>query len=135
VVLDVLLDREPFAAPAVELLSRIELGEVEGSLCATTITTIHYLAAKTVGARRALLAIRNLMGMFEIAPVNRPVLAAALESSFADFEDAVAHEAARQVSADAIVTRNPRDFKKAALPIWSPDELCRMLDLRERDGG
>ena len=99
------------------------------------ITTIHYLAAKTVGARRALLAIRNLMGMFEIAPVNRPVLAAALESPFADFEDAVAHEAAREVSAEAIVTRNPRDFKKATLPIWSPGQLCQMLDLRERDGG
>jgi predicted nucleic acid-binding protein len=135
VVLDVLLDREPFAAPAVELLSRIELGEIEGCLCATSITTIHYLATKTVGARRALLAIRNLMGMFEIAPVNRPVLAAALESPFADFEDAVAHEAARQMSAEAIVTRNPRDFKKAALPIWSPGQLCQMLDLRERDNG
>jgi predicted nucleic acid-binding protein len=129
-VLDVLLDREPFAATAAELLSRTEAGEIDGCLCATTITTIHYLATKTVGAKQALLAIRKLLAIFEIAPVNRPVLAAALESGLADFEDAVLHEAACQASAQAIVTRNPSDFKRAVLPTYSPEELCRTLDLR-----
>lgn len=134
-MLDVLLDREPFAGPAAELLSRIELGTIEGCLCATTITTIHYLAAKTVGAKQALLAIRRLLAIFEIAPVNRPVLAAALELGFADFEDAVVHEAAGQVSAQAIITRNPSDFKKGVLPTYSPAEICRLLDLRRQEDG
>jgi len=128
-VLDVLLDREPFSGPATEILSRIELGEIEGCLCATTITTIHYLTAKTIGSKRALLAIRKLLAIFEIAPVNRPVLAAALESRLADFEDAVMHEAASQVSAQAIITRNPSDFKKGTLTIYSPEELHRILEL------
>lgn len=82
-----------------------------------------------MGAKQALLAVRKLLAMFEIAPVNRPVLAAALDSRLGDFEDAVLHEAARQVSAQAIVTRNTSDFNKAALPTWSPAELCRVLDL------
>jgi predicted nucleic acid-binding protein len=133
-VLDVLLDREPFAGPAAELFSRIELGEIEGCLCATTITTIHYLATKTVGSKQALLAIRRLLAIFEIAPVNRPVLAAALESRFADFEDAVVHEAASQVSAQAIITRDPAGFKKGALPTYSPAELRRILELRPPEG-
>jgi predicted nucleic acid-binding protein len=128
-VLDVLLEREPFAAAAAEALSRAEAGQIEGCLCATTITTIHYLAAKVVGAKQALLAVRKLLGIFEIAPVNRPVLTAALDSTLGDFEDAVLHEAARQVSAQGIVTRDPSDFRNAALPTWSPAELCRLLDL------
>jgi predicted nucleic acid-binding protein len=128
-VLDVLLDRKPFAVPAAEALSRAEAGQIEGCLCATTITTIHYVAAKAVGARKALIAVRKLLEMFEIAPVNRPVLAAALESRLSDFEDAVLHEAARQVSAEAIVTRDPSDFRRSVLPTWSPAELCRVLDL------
>jgi predicted nucleic acid-binding protein len=133
-VLDVLLEREPFAAAAAEALSRAEAGQIEGCLCATTITTIYYLAAKAVGAKQALLAVRKLLGMFEIAPVNRPVLAAAIESRIGDFEDAVLHEAARQVSAQAIVTRDPSDFRSAALPTWSPAELCRVLDLAATEG-
>ncbi len=44
-----------------------------------------------------------------VAPVNRPVLEAALELDFADSEDGVLHEAARLVDTEAIVTRNPRD--------------------------
>jgi hypothetical protein len=27
-------------------------------------------------------------------------------------------------------TRNPGDFKKATLPTYSPEELCKALDLR-----
>jgi predicted nucleic acid-binding protein len=132
-VLDVLLDREPFAAAAADLLSRVEVGEIEGYLCATTITTLHYLAAKAIGARQALLAVRQLLAVFEVAPVNRPVLAAALESRLGDFEDAVLHEAALQVSAQAIVTRNPKDFSRTILPTYSPEELCRALDLGSRE--
>jgi predicted nucleic acid-binding protein len=129
-VLDVLLDREPFAEPAADLLSRAEAGEIAGCLCATTITTIHYLASKVVGDKESLLAVRKLLSIFEVAPVNRPVLEAALDSRLADFEDAVLYEAARQVSAQAIVTRDPADFKKSALPVYSPRELLQALLVR-----
>lgn len=128
-MLDVLLDREPFAEPAADLLSRAEAGEIAGCLCASTVTTLHYLAAKVIGAKKALLAIRQLLAVFEVAPVNRPVLEAALDSRLSDFEDAVLHEAARQVSAEAIVTRDPQDFLKSDLPVYSPQALRQILDL------
>ena len=50
VILDLLLDRAPFSQAAGKLLSAVELGEVGGCVCATTMTTIHYLATKVVGA-------------------------------------------------------------------------------------
>jgi hypothetical protein len=46
VVLDVLLDRQPFAEPAARLLTAIERGQVGGLLGATTITTVFYLAER-----------------------------------------------------------------------------------------
>ena len=134
-MLDVLLDREPFAAASAQLLSRVEEGEIEGCLCATTVTTLHYLASKTVASRQALLAIQKLLSIFEIAPVNRPVLAAALASKLGDFEDAVLYEAALQSSVQAIVTRDPSGFKKGAVSAYSPEELNRALDLRTPSEG
>jgi hypothetical protein len=53
---------------------------------------------------------RELLSLFEIAPVNRQVLKEAATSPFADFEDAVLHEAARVAGSDGIVTRNASDF-------------------------
>ena len=127
IVLDVLMDRMPFADAAVELFSRVEDGAVIGYLCGTTVTTVYYLASKTLGAARAQKEIKKLIGLFEIAPVNRPVLESALKIDFNDFEDAVIHEAACHVGADAIVTRDPKDFKKTRIPIYTSEELTRIL--------
>ncbi len=58
-----------------------------------------------------------------MAHVDRGVLDRALDLDFADFEDAVLHEAARVGGMAAIVTRNGRDFAKATLPVYDPAEL------------
>jgi len=127
VVLDVLLDRPPFADIAAVLFSKVDQGLMKGYLGATTLTTIYYLAAKTVGAKQAEEYMKQLLALFEVAPVTRDVLEVALQAGFADFEDAVLYEAARQVGVDAIVTRNMQDFKQAQMPIYIPAELAQML--------
>jgi predicted nucleic acid-binding protein len=129
VVLDVLLDRQPHVEAASQLFAAAEKGEIRGSVGATTVTTIHYLAAKAIGRRRAKTEIRRLLKLFDVAAVTRAVLEGALEKKgFADFEDAVIHEAARHAAADAIVTRNTRHFTSSAVQIYSPDELVRVLE-------
>ncbi len=76
-MLDLLLDREPWSKAAAELFSRVETGAVEGYLSATTITTIYYLATKSVGAQQARREIRKLLALCTIAAVNAAVLEAA----------------------------------------------------------
>jgi predicted nucleic acid-binding protein len=123
IVLDVLMDRMPFSDSAVELFSKIENGTITGYLCGTTVTTIYYLVSKAVGAARAQEEMRKLLNIFDVAPVNRRVLEAALAADFTDFEDAVTHEAACHVGVDAIVTRNQKDFKKSRIPVYSAEEM------------
>ena len=127
IVLDVLMDRMPFSDTAVELFSKVEEGNIIGYLCGTTITTVYYLAAKTLGAARAQEEIKKLLTLFEVAPVNRLVLESALAVDFNDFEDAVIHEAACHVGADAIVTRNLKDFKKSRISVYTSEELANIL--------
>lgn len=134
VILDVLLQRAPHVAASASLLSRAEAGEVTCYLCATTVTTLHYMTAKALGSEQACAHLRNLLALCEIAPVHRPVLEKALDAGFHDFEDAVLHEAARQVAADAIATRNLQDFKKSVLPVYTPEELLKVLAARESLG-
>ena len=127
VVLDQLLDREPHVESAEQLLSLVDAGRLEGLICSTTATTIHYLAARAVGAPAAMEYIRKLLSIFDVACVDREVLRSALDLGFADFEDAVIHEAARQAGAAAIVTRNGKDFARSELPVLSPAELLAAM--------
>lgn len=127
VVLDALLDREPWADAAIALLDRVEAGHLVGHLGATTVTTIHYIARRNVGVGAAQEMLRDLMRLFEVAPVNRAVLDGALDLGFDDFEDTVLHEAGRLMGAGAITTRDPNGFRKASLRVYSPDALVAAL--------
>jgi len=131
VIMDVLLDREPFSAAAAELMSRAERGQIAGFACGTTITTIHYLCSKVLGKEEARNKLRALLSVVEVAPVARNLIAAALESPVPDFEDAVLSEAATLVSAHAIATRKKKDFSGARVPVYTPPELLRLLDSGE----
>lgn len=123
VVLDQLLERKPHVDSAEQLLSLVDAGRLEGLICSTTATTIHYLASRAVGAQAAMEFIRKLLSFLDVACVDREVLRSALDLGFADFENAVIHEAARQAGATAIVTRNGKDFARSELPVFSPAEL------------
>jgi len=133
IVLDVLMDRIPFSDAAVELFSKVEDGTIIGYLCGTTITTVYYLASKVVGASRAQEELRKLLSLFEVAPVNRPVLESALSADFNYFEDAVIHEAACHVGADIIVTRNQKDYKKSRISICTSEELASLIAAQNKE--
>lgn len=131
VILDVMLDRTPFSEPASQLLSLVECGDISGIICATTVTTIHYLSTKALGKNKSKNKIKDLITLFEIASVNRTVIENAINSTFTDFEDSVIHQSANHAGAEAIATRDPKGFKKSKIPIYSPVELLKILQLIE----
>ena len=129
VVLDVLLARTPFVKPAASVFALVEESKIEASLCATTLTTIDYLLIQSLPRTQARHAIRSLLKLFEIAPVNRSVLERALDSKIEDFEDAVLEQAGCLIGAEAIITRNTKDFRKSAIKALDPVEFLSALEI------
>jgi len=127
IILDVLLDRKPFSEHASYLMSKVERSEINGFLCATTVTTIHYLLSKNLDKKNAITSINSIIALFEIVSVNRLVIENALKSKFTDFEDSVLHESARHAGAEYIITRNIKDFKNTIIPTFTPTEFLSML--------
>jgi predicted nucleic acid-binding protein len=127
VILDVLLKREPFYPAASQLLAAVEREEIQGYLGATTVTTLFYLMAKTLGKNAAEENLHLLLRLFSVAAVNQTVVETALDSAFVDFEDAVLYAAAAQAGCNAIVTRNVKDFKASRVPVYAPEELLIIL--------
>ena len=123
VVLDALLDREPFGDTAALLIDAVERTDIHGYLGASSLTTLYYLMEKCRTGAFARRKTSLLLELFEIAPVTRAVLEEANSCGFPDFEDAVIYQCAVSVNADGIVTRNGADFKKAKMAVYSPQEL------------
>ena len=126
VLMDVLLERELFVEESVQVIDQVVRGAVTGLICATTITTIFYLTSRDVGGEEAMRHIQKLMNLYEIAPVTRSVLDAAITSNSPDFEDAVLAEAAHQAGAQAIITRNLKDFAKSPVRAYTPRQWLAM---------
>ena len=127
IILDVLLDREPFVTDAQALFEAIESQSVEGYVTATTLTDIFYIVRKSKGIQTAKEAVSRILTTMKICPVNRRILQAALSSNLSDFEDAVQLVCATSLNLDAIVTRDRPHFAGSTIPIFSPGELLPRL--------
>lgn len=127
IILDVLLNRANFVDLSATLVSLVESKELEGYLCATTITTLDYLITKALNRDKAKNEIQKLLNIFQISSVNSEVINLSVTSNFKDFEDAVQYYAGKCSGVDAIVTRNIKGFKNIALPVYTPDELLGII--------
>jgi predicted nucleic acid-binding protein len=127
VVLDLLLEREPFVENAITLFEQVERGNMEGHIAATTITNIFYIIRKTEGREVALAAIHRLLIGLKFCAVNRQTVETALRLGLKDFEDSIQLACATLNNLDAIVTRDQKDFISSNLPIYSPAELLNQI--------
>lgn len=127
VVLDVLLDRRPYAEASSAVWAAVETGNSEGILAAHAVTTIHYLVRKEVGVAGARRIVSAVMKVFRIAAVDDAVLREALQLPLTDFEDAVTAAAARLADCDCIVTRDPKGFRASAVRALPPEAVAPLL--------
>jgi predicted nucleic acid-binding protein len=123
VVLDFLQEREPFVEDAARLFERIDAGDIEGFITATTITNIYYIVRKVGGVTVAKDAIGRILSDLHICSVDRAVLEQAVSLNFSDFEDAVQYACAIAYGLDAIVTRDASGFASSEIAVMSPREL------------
>lgn len=117
VVLDVLFDRAPHVRDAARLWAAIEEGRVAGVLAAHGVTTIYYLARRERGSAFARRVVEDLLSVFRVAPVGATALRRAMSLEMADFEDAVCAACAEEARCDAVVTRDPKGFRKAPVRV------------------
>lgn len=132
ILLDFLLEREPFRQDAEELFQAIESGQIIGYVAASTLTDIFYIARRhtrsIVQARQAVLEILTVM---IICPVNRTVLESAFASDVDDFEDAVQIACAVTQGLEAILTRDIQGFASSIIPVLAVRQLLEQLEQRE----
>ena len=82
VVLDVLLDRQPYVEASAAAWAAVETGISEGMLAAHAVTTIHYLVRKEMGNVKARRIVSAILRVFGVAAVDGAVVQEALQLPF-----------------------------------------------------
>jgi len=128
VILDVLLERQPYVEASAAAWAAVETGNAEGMLAAHAVTTIHYLVRKETGNIKARRIMSAILRVFGIATVDSAVIQEALQLPFSDFEDAVTAAAARSAGCECIVTRDPRGFRGSTVRALTPEAVTPLLN-------
>lgn len=130
VVLDLLLNREPFCNEVAKVLNLSDRAEVKEYISASAITDIYYIAYRQLRDKTIVRnMIKTLLSIVSIACVTEQEIAEALELEWSDFEDSVQYAVAYLNEMDGIVTRNAADYKRAELSVWSPEQIVKKLEL------
>ena len=125
VLVDVALGREPHAAASGELLSLIEKGHAAGFIAWHSLSNFHYLLTSARGSSEAREFLRDLLLFIDVAPTSTSSASYAIGLPMRDFEDALQVSAAVACRADAIATRNIRDYAKSPVKADTPANLLK----------
>ncbi len=134
VVLDFLLERQPFFDGAKKIFELRANPDYQLYISAAAITDIYYIAYRTLHDHEAVMAlIGRLFTLSKIAPVNEEHIHTAHSLNWRDFEDAVQYIVAKFNGMDAIITRNMKGFKDSDVKIFSPEEFLEFVTSQEEE--
>ena len=123
VLLDVLDNRQPHYADSAAIWTLAEKAEVDGYISAISFNNIFYIGRKRYSAdsvRKTLILLRDI---FSVVALDEKILNQAVDSDFADFEDAIQYFSATRISADCIISRNLSHYKNTDIPVMTPSEF------------
>jgi predicted nucleic acid-binding protein len=127
VLLDVLLKRDPWVTESSAVWQAHDEGQIIGHVMACAIADIFYIARRLTALETARTAVDICLEAFEICAVDHQALKQARALPGSDFEDNLQIACASLAGLDAIVTRDEKGFKVAAIPVLTPAELLTRL--------
>ena len=131
IILDVLLEREPFFGPSREVLNLCESRDIQGFISASAATDIFYLIRKGLGSTdEAYRALGHILDIVKVLTVTNNDVNDAFLVKARDFEDCLQATCAKSNKCAGIVTRNPKDFREFGIPVFSPEEITERIKPR-----
>ena len=110
------------------LIDAIADKRINGFITASSVTDIFYICKRqTQNLEEARKILTITLALLNICPVDLDILETALNSNLSDFEDAVQIACAEAQNLDVIVTRNPKDFQTANVPVMSASKIIEQL--------
>ena len=127
VLIDIALDRNPFADSAASLLDRIEQSRKRAFVAWHSISNFYYIVTPAHGGAKTRDFIVDLTRIVRVATTGTEAVRYAAQLPMRDFEDALQVASARACGARYIVTRNKQDYRRSPIRPILPAEALREL--------
>ena len=127
-ILDVLLEREPFFEKSKAVLTHCERGRIQGFISASTATDLFYLLRKALGSvDEAYEALGSILSIVKVLTVTNGDVNTAYHFRARDFEDCLLAVCAKSNKCDCVITRNIKDFEGFGIKTYLPEEILEKL--------
>ena len=132
IVIDLFAKREPFYTEAATLFSLADTKKLSLNVSALTFANANYILLQSKKQDEAKLILRKLKLIVSVVSLDEKIIGLSLnDNDFKDYEDALQYYSALDNGAEAIITRNLRDFKKSKLPVMTAAQFLKNL-LRDK---
>ena len=127
VLIDYLLEREPFFEDAKKVILSCTNGETKGCIAAHSLSNMFSILRKDYDAKERREVLLNLCKIFDVEGIDKAKLILGLQNeNFSDFEDCLQMECAKAYEADYIVTRNVSDYATSEIKAILPKDYIEL---------
>ena len=125
IVLDLLLQRQPFYNSAAELFTLADRGGVKLFVSSLTFNDLDYILSKQFDRSESRRILSKLKLLVNVLSVGDKIISLSLSSDFSDFEDAIQYFTATEHNIHLLITRNLKDFKKAVITVMTAETYLK----------
>jgi len=130
IVLDWLLERQPFAGNAERIMEYCISGNLRGYLAGHSLLNIFYITRKEKSVKERKEILLMLCDCFEIIDIDSEMIVTALQNeNWQDLEDGLQMQSAVQEKLDYIITRDINDFAHSTIKVLSPQDFLKMQNV------
>jgi predicted nucleic acid-binding protein len=122
VILDFLLDREPYSDDIAQILESSLKDRISVCVSSVTITNLNYIIGRIENKNSAAKKTAKILKLVRVENVGESTVNKSINSKFIDFEDGVQNYCAEESSHKILITRNTKDYKESDLAILTPRE-------------
>ncbi len=128
VILDVILQREPFYEDSKQIMIACQQELLWGTITTQSIADIFYIIRKDFSPTERRRILLGLCEIFHVSAINREKLVVALKNeAFEDLEDCLQAESAVLFGAEYVLTRNVKHFIASPVPAITPKDFCEQM--------
>jgi len=122
VILDFLLNRQPFSDDIARVLENSLTDGTTICVSSVTITNLNYIIGRIENKNSAARKTAKILEIVKVENVGESTVKKSITSKFIDFEDGVQNYCAQESKHTIIITRNTKDYKESKLAIMTPRE-------------
>lgn len=127
ILVDLICKRNPFVEEAEKIFSMGIINRISIGISALSYINTVYISKKyQFNQKDVIESLKTITSFTTITGLDETIIIQAMTCNWPDFEDAVQYHSSQSFIADAIITRNKKDFSHSNIPVYTPTEFLQM---------